>query len=165
LIEIGSAFFSQYQMECYFLIKSGLSDKDWKVEYETPGSANWEKVLTRFVLDMAIQQESQRLGSFFPSDEAVTRAIEKIHILEKNDKSFGSLTRHLQIENRALVRTVATVLQVAAYRAGKVGEQDVAASSPKQRAWQEDLLLKFVIRYFDGSKTYQQIEPILDVKG
>ena len=165
LVEIGSAFFSQHQLECYILIKAALSEKGWKAEIALPTAANWEKYLDMFVLDMAIQQESQRLGSFFPSDEAVNRAIEKIQKLEKVDLAFGTAVDNLRIEKRVLVRTIAMALQVSAYGAGKLGEVEAGGNSAKQKAWQEDLLNKFVIRILDGSKIYRQIHPPAAAKG
>ncbi len=163
LIEIDGHFFSQYQLESYFLIKSGLSEQSWRAEYSPLTAELWPDLLNKFVIDMTIRIEAQRLGSFLPVEDLVRRSVERLIALAKSDRGYGAELGRLKLEKTMMVRTVSTILQVAAYRSGRVGGGD--GGSAAQDSWQRDLLGKVVVRYLDGSKIYRPLVLPASVKG
>jgi hypothetical protein len=161
LLEVGNTFYSQYQLQCYDLVRTILDEKKWATPYEGPNAGNWGELVRNFALEMVILQEAQRLGSFFPTQEAVGLGIKKINSLKLSNAHLGEAFAEMQMDEPSLLRTVAIVLQVGAFRANKPATNpgDAQLAEPK---WLKDLLDKTLIRYLDGSRSYMVIEPTLE---
>jgi len=164
IMEVDHVPYTQRQLELYLLFKDILRGAE-PVRKADP--ENWYALLEEFRVDMIVNQEAVRLSSFQPSAQMLAKARE---IFSKrrsiDDRVMGSLQR-LAVAPGTENSNFTLTLRVEAFRRGKQRQaaiQDGRNSSTMVRTlrfsqWLKDLEARAVVRYFDGSISYQDIQP------
>jgi hypothetical protein len=144
LLEIENFYFSQRQMEVYYFTKHlALMDQGDRVAIN---EKNWSLLLNNYIEDMLIYQETQKIGSFFPSEKMVSSVKLKLFDLSKNDSKVRDEMRKLELSMKEISAVSAIALQVASFRQNKFKN--------KSNNWVDELKKKYVVRLFKGSQKF-----------
>ncbi|MEZ4742485.1 MAG: hypothetical protein R3B45_08565 [Bdellovibrionota bacterium] len=159
LAEINNTFYTQWQLEGYFLIKKALDNTPIN-EKSLQRKESWQKDLDIFLFDMLIHQDTQKMGSFFPNDQSIDKNLEKIKKLSSTNIYFRDALQVLGLNNKTLKQTTITVIQVKSYKQNKNIGIEKDDSIGKTPAWKSDLKKKYIIRRFKDSQNYY---PLLSI--
>ncbi len=164
IMEIDHVPYTQRQLELYMLFKDMLSGREM---IRTAGPESWYALLEEFRVDMIVNQEAVRLSSFQASAQMLAKAKEIFSKRRAVDSAAMSALQRLVVAPGNELDNFNITLRIEAFRRSKQRQaaiQDGRNSTTMVRTlrfsqWLKDLEERAVVRYFDGSMSYQEIHP------
>lgn len=161
LFEIDNTFYAQRQMEIYQLVKDNFNSLNASAAID---NTKWKAVLDGYINEMVIYSETQRLGSFSPSERVIEENLRKIaNRIEKSSK-LKSRAHHLRIEKIDLMTAIVSYLQLHSYLASKasVGNSEDEKLNFEKKKWFKTIKKGYSIRKFDGADQYKKLIPVVE---
>lgn len=155
VVAVNSIPYTQLQVERYISVKESLRD-DAKTS-QTVQESNWPMALEAFIRDMMIHQDATKSSGFRPTKEAIY----KLRAL--SDKNIGTAPQfkadfvRLGLDRAQIETEVLKIATVENYRRGKKS-LDINGTQTAAN-WEEELVKRSIVRYFDDAKTWKQINP------
>ena len=155
VLAINSIPYSQIQIERYINVKETLRDSIEKSQ--TVQQVNWDMAINAFVRDMMIHQDATKSSGFRPTKEAIQRLRFKTEKNISQSPTFKNAFDRLGLTRTEIETELLKITTVENYRRGKKSLDNDEKSSGS--SWEDDLAKRSIVRYFDGAKTWINLEP------
>ncbi len=164
VIDVNGTHYTQRQIEAYYLVRVILSQQEG-AGFPRIDAKNWPQIIDMFRVEILVEQEALRLGSFRPVDRAITHATDIFMSRVKQSAHAENMMKRLGLTGLSLTRTLTTVLRADALRRNKERQMEaegVAASAQGETPlWLRDLNQRSVHRTFEGADVYKEIQPTM----
>lgn len=157
IMSVNGIPYSQLQVEGYLNIKESLRDDPAKSQLVT--ADNWSIALSSFIKDMALYQEANRTSGFRANRELVTKASERVQQTLQSNPRFKTRFVELGIDAPLIREYIARILAIENLRRSRNGllTSKTSQKNQNQTDWENDLVKRVVIRWFEHGKTYENI--------
>lgn len=160
ILTINGIPYSQLQIEGYLDVKESLRDDPTKSQLVA--SDNWNVALSSFIKDMTLYQEANRTSGFRPNLEVVSKATERSLQAVQSTERFKARFQELGIDSSLIREYVGRILAIENLRRSRNGllkSKTKAADRNSNSAidWEDELLKRTLIRWFEHGKTYESI--------
>jgi hypothetical protein len=163
VVSVDGSPYSQRYVMAYFIARESIQE----VPADSKGSparrplfeelaANWKQSLAKFAADMVIRHESSRLGSFLTTPKILVKGVERANARLASDKDLAASVAAIGLGEEELGQFVGAVLQVEGFRKSR-DRQAAGVSQSTGASWQDALLERALIRYFEGGDVWQTI--------
>ncbi len=157
IMSVNGIPYSQLQVEGYLNIKESLRDDPAKSQLVA--ADNWSIALSSFIKDMALYQEANRTSGFRASRDLVTKASERVQQTLQSNPRFKTRFVELGIDAPLIREYIARILAIENLRRSRNGllTSKTNQKNQNQSDWENDLIKRVVIRWFEHGKTYETI--------
>lgn len=157
ILTINGIPYSQLQIESYLDVKESLRDNPAKSQLVD--ADNWNIALASFIRDMTLYQEANRTSGFRASREIVAKASEKVQKVSDSHERFKTRFTELGFDSLTIRECVARILSIENLRRSRASMQSskAGAKSAPSSEWEDDLMKRALIRWFEHGKTYENL--------
>lgn len=174
VVSVNNIPYSQLQIEGFLNTKEALRADAHNSQLVD--ATNWTVAVQAFIADMVVYQEANRSSATRPQKELVRKALDRVKntltLSERFQRRFLALGIHddvirehlshlLAIENLKKSRqTVETkTARASTNNSGTAASSNPNATPSSNVSFENELLSRAIIRWFDNGKTYIDIHP------
>jgi hypothetical protein len=163
VVSVDGSPYSQRYVMAYFVARESMQEIPVSTKGAPPRqpfaeelAVNWKSSLAKFAADMVIRQESSRLGSFLTTPKILVKGVERANARLAADKDLATAAASIGLGDDELGHFVGAVLQVEGFRKSR-DRQAAGASQTAGGSWQDALMERALIRYFEGGDVWQPL--------
>jgi len=153
---INNVPYSQLQIESYMDIKEALREDPAKSQLVS--AQNWKIALAAFMKDMTLYQEAAKSSGFRPQRQGVEKTLDRVKNTLASHDNFKNKFGSLGLDDSTLREHISRLLTIDNFRRSRRG------LSPVSSQWEDDLQNTSIVRWFDGGKDYEEIQPTAPTK-
>ncbi len=159
VLQIGNQVYTQRQVEIYnfveviFSFDASQQGELSHLSYSEVSDKNWGSILNYFLDRMVLNQEAERLGSYEPLENIVSKAIQVYSEKIKENRNIQSYVEHLKIEEHEIKKALIVILRVKSFDQSQKRMKSVDQADPLL----EELKMKYLVRFFENAKSWKKI--------
>ncbi|MCX6124322.1 MAG: hypothetical protein NTV34_06175 [Proteobacteria bacterium] len=112
--------------------------------------------LAAFMLDMTLYQEATKSSGFRPQKDGIQKSLLRIENSVSKSASFKLKFNDLGLDEAAIKEHLSRILTVENLKRSRQG---LDKNKSGNQDWEQELQKHSIIRWFDGGKNYESIQP------
>ena len=157
VVAINNIPYTQLQIESYLNVKESLRDN--ADSSQVVNEANWLLALDAFTKDMMIHLEATKSSGFRPTKESIQKLRARSERVVGTVPQFKAAFERLMLNSVEIESEILKIATVENYRKGKASLSSNGKTT--QMGWEQELQSRYIVRLFDGARTWKVIQPRL----